>query len=114
MSKDQVFQQIRSLPLSQQVALWVILRMSKIDEPGFSFYSSTFAKLFKPYVKKHLFTNPEEYGKFVGAALSGLMRNKILIRLTGDRNKLWTISDDIKDNLEKFKKSLFETKVYWN
>lgn len=104
---------ITLLPLSQQVALWVILRMKGSNERSFSFPSSDFAKAFYPYVKSYLSTDPEEYGKFVGATLSSLMRNQILIRLTGDRDKLWTLSEKVKDNFEEFKKYLFELEVYW-
>ena len=114
MVKKTAQNKITSLPLSQQVALWVILRMNSAERKDFSFFSSQFAKKFKPYVIKHLSANPDEYGKFVGAALSGLMRNNILMKLTGDRDKLWTLSKDVKTNFKEFKKKLFEVKVYWN
>lgn len=114
MTKKKIQNKITSLPLSQQVALWVILKMKGAAEKDFSFLSSQFAKKFKPFVKKHLSTDPDEYGKFVGATLSGLMRNNILVKLTGDRDKLWTLSPDVKNNLQKFKKKLFEIKVYWS
>jgi len=104
---------ITLLPLSQQVALWVILRMRDSHKRSFRFPSSDFAKAFYPYVISYLSTNPEEYGKFVGATLSSLMRNQILIRLTGDRDKLWTLSEKVKDNFDEFKKYLFELEVYW-
>jgi len=105
---------ITSLPLSQQVALWVILRIKGSNEKKFRFSSSDFAKTFRPFVKSYLSTDPKEYGKFVGATLSGLMRNKILIKLTGDRDKLWTLSDNVKNNFKEFKNGLFEMKTYWN
>lgn len=104
---------ITSLPLSQQVALWVILRMRDSSERSFSFSSSDFAKSFRPFAKSYLSADPGEYGKYVGATLSSLMRNDILIRLTGDRNKLWTLSEKVKNNFEEIKKFLFELEVYW-
>ncbi len=88
--------------------------MENSGENNFSFYSSSFAKTFRPFVKSYLSANPEEYGKFVGATLSGLMRNKALVRLTGDRDKLWTLSNGIKENFEEFKRALFEMKIYWS
>ncbi len=42
------------------------------------------------------------------------MRNKALVRLTGDRDKLWTLSNGIKENFEEFKRALFEMKIYWS
>jgi len=104
---------IRSLPFSQQVALFVILRMPRSNESNFSFLSSYFAKTFKPYAKKHISTDVEEFGKFIGGILSGLARNNILIKLTGDRDKVWTLSQEVKNNYDNFKKSLFNIKSYW-
>ena len=108
-----VKERVTSLPLSQQVALWVILRMEKAEKENFSFLSSKFAQKFGRFVKEHLSSNPEEYGKFVGAILSGLMRNGILTKLTGDRDKMWTLSDEVKENFEGYKNKLFEIKAYW-
>lgn len=104
---------ITSLPLTQQVALWAILKMKGSREKSFNFLSSDFAKTFRSFVKSYLSTNPKEYGKFVGATLSGLMRNGILVKLTGDRDKVWTLSSNVKNNYEDFKKALFEMKTYW-
>lgn len=105
---------VTSLPLSQQVALWAILRMDKSNQKSFRFASSDFGKAFRPYVRSYLSAHPEEYGKFVGATLSALMRNGLLVRLTGDRDKLWTLSSVIKDNFKQFKNDLFEMKTYWS
>jgi len=106
-------EKITSLPLAQQVALFVILRMPSADRKNFSFLSSQFAKDFKPFVQKYISSNSEEYGKFVGAILSGLSRNDILSRLSGDRDKLWTLSNNVKTNFDQYKKYLFEIKTYW-
>ena len=114
MNKLQIQEKITSLPFSQQVALLVIFKMKNVERKDFSFLSSKLANELKPYVKKHLSINQEGYGKFVGAILSGLMRNKILVRLTGDRDKLWTLSEEVKENLNPIKKKLFEIKTYWN
>lgn len=105
---------ITSLPLSQQVALWAILRMKESNKKSFSFSSSDFSKNFRPFVKSYLSANPEEYGKFIGATLSSLMRNEVLVKLTGDRDKLWTLSDNVKANYDEFKRELFEMKTYWS
>lgn len=109
-----VKEKITSLPLSQQVALWVVLTMENAEKENFSFLSSQFAQKFERFVKEHLKASPEEYGKFVGAILSGLTRNRILVKLTGDRDKMWTPSDEVKENFEDFKNKLFEIKTYWS
>ena len=88
--------------------------MPHSEKNDFSFYSSAFAKSLKPYLKKHLSANPDDYGKFAGATLSALLRSGILIKLSGDRDKLWTLSDDIKSNFSRLKQKLFEIKTYWN
>lgn len=104
---------IRSLPFNQQVALWIILRMSGSDKDDFKFYSSDFAKRLIPYLKTEFATNPEESGKFAGAILSGLARNLLLEKLTGDRDKLWTTSKLVKEHYSDFKQHLFDVKTYW-
>lgn len=104
---------VRSLPVAQQIATYVILRMANSNLNGFSFLSSSFALAFKPFVKKHITTDMDEYGKFIGGILSGLMRNDVLVKLSGDRDKLWTLSDEIKKHFDDYKELLFEMKVYW-
>ncbi|MEK7113114.1 MAG: hypothetical protein AAB875_07455 [Patescibacteria group bacterium] len=110
---DLIKKRVVSLPFAQQVALYVILRMPGLESKGFSFLSSEFASAFKPYVRKHVISNLDEYGKFIGGILSGLMRNKILSKLSGDRDKLWTLNNEVKENVEKYRNTLFEIKVYW-
>jgi hypothetical protein len=110
---DLIRQKVISLPFAQQVAIYAILRMPSFNSKGFSFLSSKFASTFRPYVRKYIISNPDEYGKFIGGILSGLMRNRILSKLSGDRDKLWTLTSEINENLDEYKKSLFEMKVYW-
>ena len=104
---------IRSLPFNQQVALWLITQMPRAEKENFSFYSSDFTKKLLPYLKKEFATDPGESGKFAGAILSGLARNNLLEKITGDKDKLWTLSKIVKDHYSDIKQNLFEVKTYW-
>lgn len=110
---DKIQEKISYLPPTQQVALWAILKMPNADEKNFKFFSHEFAKEFKNFASIKVQERPEEYGRFVGGILSGLFRNGILKRLSGGRNKVWILSDEIKKNFEDYKKYLFEVKTYW-
>ncbi len=113
MEKDKVLNKIRSLPSRQQVGLWLIIRLAGAQNHKFSFKSSEFALKFKSFTTDKVKRNETEYGRFIGGILSGLYRNGLLIKLSGDRDKQWTLSDEIKDNFEMYKSSLFEIKTYW-
>lgn len=101
------------LPLAQQIALFVILRMPEAEKPNFSFLSSDLAKALKPFIKNQISYNKKNYGNFIGGILSSLNRNEILTKITGDRDKLWTLSNEVKANMDDYKNSLFKIKIYW-
>lgn len=111
--EEKVRQKIRSLPITQQVALWTILRLPEAGDKDFNFRSSAFAQAVKKFISEDKKKNDAEYGRFIGGILSSLSRNKILRKLSGDRDKLWTLSNEVKANLELYKKLLFEAKTYW-
>ena len=111
--KEEISKIIRSLSLRQQVGLWIILGMPGIGRDKFFFESSLFAKNYKPYASDELKKDATKYGKFVGGVLSGLCQNGFLIKLSGGRDKQWAISEDLKNNSEQYKKSIFEVKSYW-
>ena len=110
---NKVQEKISYLPPTQQVALWVILRIPNADEDGFRFFSHEFADKFKKFTSEMINKNYDDYGKFVGGVLSGLSRNGFLKRLYGGRDKLWTLSGEVKRNFKEYKKYLFEVKRYW-
>lgn len=97
----------------QQVALWIIIRMPRSQEKDFKFTSSEFTKVFIKFLQSQLATNPDEAGKFAGAILSSLVRNSLLEKINGDRDKLWTTSKIIKEHYSDFKQHLFDVKTYW-
>lgn len=104
---------IRSMSFYQQVALWIILRMPRSEEEDFKFTSSEFMKVFIKFLQTKLATNPDEAGKFAGAILSSLVRNSLLEKINGDRDKGWTLSETVKQNYSDIKQHLFEVKTYW-
>ena len=110
----EVQEKISNLPARQQLALWVILRMDNADKKDIGFLSSKFAKKFKRYVSEDVKKDSEDYGRFVGGVLSGLYRNSFLKRISGGRDKLWVLSDDVNKNFEEYQKRLFVVKTYWS
>lgn len=112
-AQNKIQKRISYLPSTQQVALWVIFRMPRADKDDFKFFSHEFAGQFKRFTNNLVKENPRNYGRFMGGILSGLSRNSILKRLSGGRSKLWTLSDEVKENFEEYKKYLLEVKVYW-
>lgn len=112
-NKAKLWDKVTVLPLSQQVALWLIFRMDNVESDNFKFASSKFANKFKPLAEKHL-SDIGTYGKFVGATLSGLMRNGILIRIAGGRDKVWMISNDVRKHFHDFREQLFKVETFWS
>ncbi len=110
---SEVTERVSSLPITQQLGLWVILRMPDATSPIFCFKSSKFAQSIRRFVVPTLINSSVDYGKFTGGVLSGLLRNGLLRRLSGGRDKIWTLSDEVRDEIEEFKEKLLETKTYW-
>lgn len=110
---NKIQEKISYLPPTQQVALWVILRMPNAEKKNFKFFSSDFTTHFRRFASNKTSGDSEEYGKFIGGVLSGLFRNRVLKRLSGGRSKLWTLSDEVKRNFEEYKRYLLEVKTYW-
>lgn len=108
-----ISERISYLPVTQQLGLWVILQMPGAGSNAFSFRSSDFSQRARKFVMPALTTSSVDYGKFTGGVLSGLFRNGFLVRLAGGRNKVWTLSEEIRTNFEEYKKTLFEVKTYW-
>lgn len=110
---NKVQEKISYLPPTQQVALWVILRMPNAERENFKFFSSDFTTHFRRFASNKINGGSEEYGRFIGGVLSGLFRNGVLKRLSGGRSKLWTLSDEVKRSFEEYKRYLLEVKKYW-
>lgn len=113
MDQTEAQKKINSLPIRQQIGLWTILRIPNVENKNFSFKSSTFKKEMEPHLIKSEFNDNAEYGRYVGGILSGLSRNKILLKISNDRDPLWILTDNIKKNQKIFKDLLFAVKTYW-
>jgi hypothetical protein len=114
MEKNQkIREELAGLSLKQQVGLWVVLRLDSVLSEKFSFYSSEFADKFKKFIKESVRSNQSVYGKLVGGVLSGLSRNRLLIKISSGRDARWTLEKKIKDDYELYKQLLFEIKIYW-
>lgn len=113
---DKIEHAVLSLPHKQQIALWVILRMLKKADDGkkFRFFSSDFAREFGEFILQEVKDDKKDYGKLVGGVLSGLSRGGIVLKLSGGRDPLWTLADDILKNSEKYLPPLARVKVYWS
>lgn len=97
MEKSQI--DINNLSSSQQVVLWIILHFKQK-----SFLSSE-------VTKSKFFT--EEGGKAIGGILGALYRNGFIEKISGGRDKLWRLNDEIEKNKECYKDQLFKVKAYW-
>lgn len=111
--EKQIKQLIRSLPGRQQIGLWVILNMPEISSNKFSFRSSEFSEKMKRYVADDIKSDESTYGKFIGGILSGLSRNDLLIKISGDRDVQWTLTEELLSNADAYKAAILEVKTYW-
>ncbi len=111
---DTIQSKIRALPIRQQIGLWVLLRFADAQNDDFSFHSSEFAEVFQKFLPEKVKKNALDFGRSIGGILSGLSRNGLLTKLSGDRDVLWTFSNEIKKQFEDYKKYLFEMKRYWS
>ena len=90
---------ISNLSTSQQVALWVILRLRHK-----SFFSSEVAQ-------SSVFS--EEGKKAIGGILSSLYRNGFIEKVSGGRDKLWRLNKEIENKRDFYKKEITKVKTYW-
>lgn len=111
--EEKIKQLVRSLPINQQIGLWVALGLPNSSSDKFSFRSSEFATKIKHYVVDRVKLDEVKYGKFVGGVLSGLSRNNLLIKISGDRDALWALPKNLIEEIDLYKSAIFEIKVYW-
>jgi len=96
------------LPAKQQIGLYVVLTKFKGDNP--LFHSSDFSREMKSFLST---SEDNEYQKIIGGILGGLSRGQLLKKVSGDRDPLWLIPEDIHKNAELYKKELFPVATYW-
>lgn len=106
---EEIQKRIKNLPPKQQIGLYVILAKlySRKNE---SFLSSNFSEAMQKYFK---IDDSAQYGKTIGGILSSLSRNNLIERVSGGRNPLWTIPEDIKKNSSLYKNAIFNVTTYW-
>lgn len=90
---------IQNLSSSQQVALWVILKLNRK-----SFYTSE-------VTNSKVFT--EQGKKAVGGIMSALYRNGIIEKVSGGRDKLWKLNPSVEEEKEFYIQEITKVKAYW-
>lgn len=99
----------KELSAKQQISLYTILD-KLTDEKNHPFLSSDFAREMQ---KLLLIDDPAEYQQTIGGILGALSKNSLIEKISGDRDPLWVLPEDIHKNSEKYKKELFPVITYW-
>lgn len=100
---------LKKLSAKQQVALYVMLGKLKGGKNR-PFLSSDFANEVRSiFVTK----DDAEYQRTIGGILGALSKNSLVEKITGDRDPLWAIPEDIYKNAEKYRKEMFPVFTYW-
>lgn len=109
MKKLKLLEKIQGLPAKQQIALWIILKnFHKKDIVSFTV--GDFCDVAKKYFKAD---DPEALGKIAGGLLSSLVRNEMVKKISGGRNKIWTVTDELNKNAKNYESAIFPITNYW-
>lgn len=100
---------LKELSAKQQIGLYTILSKLR-DEKNHPFLSSDFAREMQPLL---LIKDPAEYQQTIGGILGALSKNSLIEKISGDRDPLWMLPEDIHKNADKYKKELFPVITYW-
>lgn len=100
---------LKELSAKQQIGLYTILNKLK-SENNRPFLSSDFAREMQPLL---LIEDPSEYQQTIGGILGALSKNALIEKISGDRDPLWILPDDIHKNADHYKKELFPVVTYW-
>ncbi len=100
---------IKELSAKQQISLYTILN-KLIEENNRPFLSSDFAREMQSLL---LINDPAEYQQTIGGILGALSKNSLIEKISGDKDPLWILPDDIHKNAENYKKALFPVITYW-
>ena len=100
---------MKKLSAYQQIGLYIMLGKIKGGKNR-SFLSSDFAREMRSY-----FTTKDasEYQRIMGGILGALSKNSIIKKMTGDRDPLWSLSEYIHVNAEKYRKEIFPVYTHW-
>lgn len=100
---------LKELSAKQQISLYTILN-KLTEEKNHPFLSSDFAREMQSLL---LINDPAEYQQTIGGILGALSKNSLIEKISGDKDPLWILPDDIHKNAEKYKKALFPIITYW-
>lgn len=109
MKSDIPERNIKELSTKQQIGLYTILSKLR-DEKNHPFLSSDFAREMQSLL---LINDPAEHQRAIGGILGALSKNSLIKKISGDRDPLWVLPEDINENAEKYKKELFPVITYW-
>jgi hypothetical protein len=105
-----LLEKIHSLPARQQISLWIILKNFRNKKGVVSFTVNDFCDEAKKYFVSK---DPESIGKIAGGVLSSLVRNEMIIKISGGREKIWSVVDELNKNAKKYESEIFPIVSYW-
>ena len=100
---------VTKLSAKQQIGLYVVLN-KLYDKKNLPFLSSNFAKEMKKYL---LIDDPDEYRKTIGGILGALSKNEMIKKISGDKDPLWILPEDIHKNAVEYKNDIFPVVTHW-
>lgn len=109
MNQDTPRRDMTKLSAKQQIGLYVILT-KLYGEKNRPFFSSDFAEEMERYLKTN---DSDEYKKIIGGILGALSKNGIIRKITGDRDPLWILPDDIYQITGDYKKAILPVVTHW-
>lgn len=112
MNKGSSDRNLKTLSVKQQLGLFVVLT-KLYDSKNRPFYSSDFAEKIKPFL---LIKDKDEFRRTIGGILGALSKNNVLLKVSGDKDPLWKLPDDIQTNPDHFIKQLQhvpDIKISW-
>jgi len=109
MENDIPQRNIKELSAKQQIGLYTILN-KLIEEKNHPFLSSDFSREMQSLLN---ISDPAEYQQTIGGILGALSKNSLIEKISGDRDPLWMLPEDIHKNADKYKKELFPVITYW-
>lgn len=100
---------VTELSVKQQVGLYVVLT-KLYSQKNLPFLSSSFAKEMKKYL---LIDDSDEYRKAIGGILGALSKNGMIKKISGDKDPLWILPEDIHKNAVEYKDNIFPVVTHW-
>lgn len=100
---DQKFiQKVQALPISQQVALWFILRDFHRSK-GTWFTVPELALIMKKFLKSK---DPKSVAKSMGGIMSSLIRNGMIEKMAGGRKPVWQVVPELHKHAGEYRQEI--------